>query len=165
VATLPSAHSFTYQKLDRREACLSAFDTCMEAADRHICIFDRDGAYYGLERRQAAELISLFLLKNPSARIELIVQQLEFLEKRCARLIAVLHRFSPRFSVRVVEPGLGYLAKGFAVFDHKAMLRRPHFDRRLSFWDTDETAIGHAKELMEQIRQQSTLGLQLPTGL
>jgi hypothetical protein len=144
---------------------LSAFDTCLEAAEHEIAMFDRDGQFYGLERRQAAELLSVFLLKNSIARIEIIVQDISFLEMKCPRLIAVLRRFSPRMSVRVTEPELQHFARGFAIFDNKAVLRRPHFDRSLSYWDTDDMAIGQAKELIEQIRQHSNLALHQSTGL
>ncbi len=128
-------------------------------------MFDRDGQFYGLERRQVAELVSVFLLKNSSARIEIIVQDIRFLENKCPRLIAVLRRFAPRMNVRTSEPELQHFARGFAIFDSKAVLRRPHFDRSLSYWDTDEVAIGQAKELIEQIRQHSVGALQQATGL
>ncbi len=165
MANHPTPPSFTYQQLNGREAGLSAFDTSLEAAEHEISMFDRDGQFYGLERRQAAELVSVFLLKNSTARIEIIVQDIRFLENKCPRLIAVLRRFAPRMSVRVTEPELQHFARGFAVFDNKAVLRRPHFDRSLSYWDTDVVAIGQAKELIEQIRQHSVGALQQATGL
>lgn len=165
LTTYPTPPSFTYQQLNGREAGLSAFDTCLEAAEHDISMFDRDGQFYGLERRQAAELLSVFLLKNSAARVEIIVQDIRFLENKCPRLIAVLRRFSPRMSVKVTEPELQHFARGFAVFDNKAVLRRPHFDRSLSYWDTDEVAIGQAKELIEQIRQHALGALQQNTGL
>jgi hypothetical protein len=165
LATYPTPPSFTYQQLNGREAGLSAFDTCLEAAEHDISMFDRDGQFYGLERRQAAELLSVFLLKNSAARIEIIVQDVSFLENKCPRLVGVLRRFYPRMTVRVTEPELQHFARGFAIFDHKAVLRRPHFDRSLSYWDTDEVAIGQAKELIEQIRQHSVGALQHSTGL
>jgi hypothetical protein len=165
LATYPTPPSFTYQQLNGREAGLSAFDTCIEAAEHEISMFDRDGQFYGLERRQVAELLSVFMLRNSTARFEIIVQDIAFLEKKCPRLIAVLRRFAPRMSVRVSEPELQHFARGFAIFDNKAVLRRPHFDRSLSYWDTDDVAIGQAKELIEQIRQHSASALQQSTGL
>lgn len=160
-----TAYSFTYQQLPDRAASISSFDTSVEAAQHHIMIFDRDGKYFGLDRKAAAELLSVFLLKQDLARVEIIVHDADFIEKHCPRLVPVIRRFAPRFTVRVTEEGIRHFARGFAIFDDKAVIRRPHFDRSTSYWDTDEHAIGLAKELMEQLRRQSTAALQQATGL
>ncbi len=160
-----TAYSFTYQQLPDRSASVSSFDTSVEAAQHHISLFDRDGQFYGLERKMIAELFTVFLLKNELARVELIVHDAAFIEKRCPRLIPVIRRFAPRFTVGVTEDSIKHFARGFAVFDETAVIRRPHFDRAISYWDTDEHAIGQARELMEQLRRQSNPALQQPTGL
>ncbi len=160
-----TSFSPTYQPLQGRESVLSTFDTSLEAARQHVLLFDRDGYFYGLDRRLAAERIQVFLLGNALARMEIIVHDSDFIEKRCPRLVAALRRFAPRLSLRTTESGLKHFSKGFAVFDDKAVMRRPHFDHGQCYWDTDEHAIGAARDLMEQLREQSSAALQVPTGL
>lgn len=162
---MSSSFSPTYQRLSSRVEVRSAFDTAIEVAQRQISLFDRDGDLYGLNRRQMADALSVFLLKNPLAEIELIVHDLGYLQNDCPRLIPVLRRFSPRFRVLLTEEGIKAFSRGFVVFDDMNVLRRPHFDQSLVFWDSSETAVGQAKELIEQLRQNAISALQQVAGL
>ena len=162
---MTSSFSPTYQRLGSRAEVRSAFDTALEVAGRHISLFDRDGDLYGLNRRQVADAISVFLLKNGLAELELIVHDIGYLQNECARLIPVLRRFSPRFRVLLTDEGIKSYSRGFVVFDQMSVLRRPHFDQSLVFWESSETAVGQAQELLEQLRQQANSALQQVTGL
>ena len=146
--TLPS---FTYQRFDSRTDARSAFDTVIETAQRQIRLYDRDGYFYGLDRPVVAEHFGRLLLRSPQTSIRIVLQQTHLLRHNCPRLMALMQRHGSQFEVRRLDEKYRGYERGLLLADDAVVMRRPHFEQNLAFWDVGEAEISNAVSLFTEL--------------
>lgn len=144
-----------YQRFDSRLRAMSAFDTAIEAARRRIRVFDDRGDFYGFDRRSFAESIDTLLRNNREAEVLIVLRDEQFVQRYCPRLIEVMARHGARIRILRISGSIRQFAKGFVVVDDSVVLRRPHFEQAVTFWDIDEKAIAAAQGLIEEMLQHA----------
>ncbi|MEZ5739603.1 MAG: hypothetical protein R3E68_09210 [Burkholderiaceae bacterium] len=158
--------SFTYQRFQSRADARSAFDTAIESATNRIALFERDGDFYGLDRPLVAERLGGLLRASPDNRVDIVVQRTHFIQRDCPRLMMLVQRFGSRLSICRLKPEFATFERGFALIDKVVVLRRPHFDRSVVFWDVDDQQIAGANRLFQDLLDNCEPPLSVPvTGL
>lgn len=140
-----------YQRFDSRTQAISALDTALEGAVRRVRIFDDRGDFYGFDRAGFADALSALLRGNRNAEVLVILRDTTFLHRHCPRLLALAARFGSRIRVLEVGGTVRQFARGFVIIDDSVVLRRPHFDQAVTFWDIDEAAIAAAHRVIDEL--------------
>ena len=151
--------NFSYQRFDDRQSARSAFDTGLETARRNISIYDRDGEFYGLQRPEVAASFEKLLRASRDTTIHIIVQRPEFIAEKCPRIVNVLGTFSPRIQILKLKRKHQSFERGFVLVDKSVVMRRPHFDRKETFWDVDEIEIAGASRLFMELFESATVAV------
>ncbi|MGC1440250.1 MAG: hypothetical protein WA888_06535 [Burkholderiaceae bacterium] len=144
--------SFSYQRFDSRSGAQSALDIALESARRSVKIFDRDGEFYGLDRPTISDCLNRLLKTSPDTTVSIIVQRTHFIQRDCTRLVNVLKIHAPRFQILRLDPRLASFERGYIIIDSSVVIRRPHFDQRVTYWDVDEQQIAGASRLFSDLR-------------
>lgn len=148
-----------YQRFESRTHAVSAFDTAIEGAMRQVRIFDDRGDFYGFDRRPFAEAIGALLRRNRQAEVLIVLRDVEFVERHCPRLLELLTRYGQRIRILQVVGSVRRFARGFVTIDDSVVLRRPHFEQAITFWDIDERAIVAAHALIDELLEHSRAGV------
>ena len=146
--TLPT---FTYQRFASKTDARSAFDTVLENAHREIRLYDRDGDFYGLDRQEVAANLGQLLRRNPQTSVRFVLQHTDYLRLHCPRIVALMQRHSEQFEVRKLNAELSGYERGCLLADQTVVMRRPHFDQGLAFWDVGEAEITSAERLFAEL--------------
>lgn len=146
--TLPG---FTHQRIDTRAGARSAFDTALESAQRLVRIFDRDGVFYGFERAEVAQRIDALARRSRDARLQIVLQHTRHVRERCPRLLEAMRHHGGRIEIHRLADEMRPFERGFVLVDDAVVLRRPHFDRSVTYWDVDEQEIAAAGRLFEEL--------------
>lgn len=144
-----------YQRFDSRMHAISAFDTALEGAIRRVRIFDDRGDFYGFDRRDFAERLDRLLRRNREAEALVVLRDAAFVQRHCPRLMELMVRYGGRIRVlKITGPVRGF-ARGFVIIDDSVVLRRPHFEQAVTFWDIDEKAIAAAHGVIDELLQHA----------
>lgn len=144
-----------YQRFDSRMHAISALDTALEGAHRRVRIFDDRGDFYGFDRRAFAEAIEGLLRGNREAEVLIVLRDTDFVQRHCPRLLELMARHGSRIRVLKVTGSVRGFARGFVVVDDSVVLRRPHFEQAVTFWDIDEKAIAAAQGVIDELLQHA----------
>jgi len=155
----------SYRRLDTRAEARAAFDRIVTRAQRSLRIADDRGEFYGFERKAFAEALDALLGRGPDRRIEVILHDPAFVEQRCPRLVALVHRHTPRLRILRSEESARSFARGFVLADDTVVMRRPHYDSTLAFVDFDEPSVALARGLLDELAAGATIAISATTGL
>lgn len=144
-----------YQRFDSRMHAISAFDTALEGARRRVRIFDDRGDFYGFDRHEFAEAIDRLLRRSRDAEVLVVLRDANFVQRHCPRLMELMVRHGGRIRVLEVAGSVRGFARGFVVVDDSVVLRRPHFEQAVTFWDIDEKAIAAAHGVIDELLQHA----------
>jgi len=144
-----------YQRFDSRMHAISALDTALEGATRRVRIFDDRGDFYGFDRRAFAEAIDGLLRRNREAEVLIVLRDTEFVQRHCPRLLELMSRHGSRIRVLKITGSIRGFARGFVVVDDSVVLRRPHFEQAVTFWDVDEKAIAAGHGVIDELLQHA----------
>lgn len=153
--TMDKIPSFSYQRFENRRSAQSALDIALESARRTVKIYDRDGEFYGLDRPTVAQCLVKLLKTSPDTTVTLVVQRTHFIQRDCARLLTVLQTHAPRFRILKLDPHLGGFERGVVLIDSSVIIRRPHFDQKVTYWDIDEQQIAGAHRLFADLMENT----------
>ena len=145
-----------YRRIETRGEARETLDRTLRAASRHVRILDDTGEFYGFERAAFAEAIESLLRRHSEARVTIVLHDCGRVETRCPRLVSLLRAWGPRLTLLQTEASIRDFSRGFAIFDDALVMRRPHFDRRVTIRDADEKEVAAALSLFEQVLQQSS---------
>ncbi len=144
-----------YQRFDSRMHAISALDTALEGATRRVRIFDDRGDFYGFDRRAFADAIDGLLRRNREAEVLVVLRDTGFVQAHCPRLLELMARHGSRIRVLKITGSVRGFARGFVVVDDSVVLRRPHFEQAVTFWDIDEKAIAAAHGVIDELLQHA----------
>lgn len=147
--------SFAYQRFETRTDARSAFDTAIEMARRTIRLFDRDGDFYGLDRPAVAEHFNHLLRRNPRTTIVVILQDVNRVRRDCPRLLEVMKNHGERIQIRRLDEQVRGFERSYVLIDKSLVMRRPHFDRMVTFWDVDEQEINATERLFTELLENA----------
>ena len=119
----------SYRRLETRGEALAAFDRIVGRAQRRLQLFDESGEFWRLERKVFADAAQALLDRSRDATVTIVVHDTDYIERRCARLLALLRRRAPRLKVLRSDPSTRVFSRGVVIADATVVLRRPHFDR------------------------------------
>jgi hypothetical protein len=151
--------SFSYQRFDDRAGAQSAFDIALESARRAVRIFDRDGEFYGLDRPPVAEAMGRLLRLSRDTEITIVLHRTHFVQRDCPRLLNVLQTHAPQIRILKLDPRLASFERGFVLIDSSVVIRRPHFDQKVTYWDVDEHQIAGANRLFTDLLENTVPAL------
>ncbi|MGH1357216.1 MAG: hypothetical protein ACRBC3_00490 [Burkholderiaceae bacterium] len=152
---MESMPRFEYQRFETRTDARSAFDTAIEMAQRTIQLYDRDGDFYGLDRPIVAEHFNQLLRRNPQTTIVLVLQHAHHLRRDCPRLLELMQVHGDRLEVRRLDDKARGFERSYLLIDKSLVMRRPHFDRMVTFWDVDEQEINATDRLFTDLIENS----------
>lgn len=139
------------RRLTTRAQAREAFDGTLAETRQFLRIFDRDGEFFGLDRRGAAEALRTLLRGDRDSRVLILVHEVRHIEQHCPLLMDLLRSFAPRLQVLRTSEGIRNYARGLVISDDRVVLRRPHFDQPVTYVDYDEKAIAAAAQVFEEL--------------
>ncbi|NLD67259.1 MAG: hypothetical protein GX644_00435 [Limnobacter sp.] len=141
----------SYRRFETRSEALAAFDRIVGRAQRTLQLFDDSGEFWRLERKVFADAVQALLDRSRDATVTLVVHDTGYIERRCARLLALLRRRTPRLRVLRSDTSTRGFSRGVVIADATVVLRRPHFDRPRAFLDFGEAEVGAASALFAEL--------------
>jgi len=119
---------FSPRRFDSYTEYRSAMLAALEAATSTIAVFDPDLRETGLE--SSASVVVLDMLCRTSPRrdaVRILVHSIDFAERECPRLVALIGAFSHRVAIRVTATPFKSWTQPFLVADERHVVMR--FDR------------------------------------
>lgn len=149
-----------------KEAC-AAVDQVWSSATRSVRVFDidlQDGGYASPGRY---ELMRRFLLASRNNRVQIAVHDIDYIARRCARVMTLLRQFPYAVEIHQTLPAARHVADTFIVADKTSYWRRYHYeDARSELVMNDETGaellarrFGEIWELSEPAVSATVLGI------
>ncbi len=139
------------RRLTTRAQAREAFDGTLAETHRFLRLFDRDGEFFGFERRSIAETLRTLLHSDRDSRVLILVHDVRHIEQHCPLLMELLRSFAPRLQVLRTSESIRHYARGLVIGDDRVVLRRPHFDQSVTYVDYDEKAIAAAAQVFEEL--------------
>ena len=138
----PSEHLF-----DARAEYLRAIDAVIASAKRTLCVFDSDLKQLELDTPGRSGALAAFLGGGRDCRLHIVLHDIDFVDRYCARFNLLRRRFSHAIEVRQSPEGLRHLADCFILADDCHAAIRFHVDhfRGKLLLDNAEASSGWAR--------------------
>ena len=149
----------SYRRFETRSEALAGFDRVVARTQRQLQLFDDSGEFWGLERKVFADAVQALLERHRDATVTIVVHDPGYIERRCARLIALLARRTPRLRVLRSDPSARAFSRGIVIADATVVLRRPNFDHPRVFLDFGEVEVGAASALFADLVDSALPGI------
>jgi hypothetical protein len=107
----------------------SALTTVLGHAQHRLCIFDPDLSFGGFETIDNMEQLTSLLVKNPAAKVTLVLHDTRYLLDRCPRLVGLMQRYQHAMTVYETNDEGKRVSDSFVLVDDHAYLRRFHVDQ------------------------------------
>lgn len=125
----------------------SAVSTVLGQAQHRLCIFDPDLSFGGFEAADNVEQLTNLLVKNPAAKVTLILHDTRYLLDRCPRLQPLMQRYQHAISVYETNDEGKRVHDSFVLADRHACLRRFHVDQIRFKYSLNDAATARLLEL------------------
>ena len=128
----PNAPEFrtpVYRVIESTSEQAAAVDELLTRATHTLRVFDVDLTQTGWERAARADAIAQFLLRTRDARVRMIVHDTRHLESSCARLTALLRRFSAAITIYRTGPEARAATDPLVIVDDCHFLHRFHSEQ------------------------------------
>jgi hypothetical protein len=107
----------------------AAIDELIGRARKSIAVFDLDLSETGWTSAARSERLARFLRASRHARIDIIVHDLRYIERRCARLCELLRRFGSQVTIRRTGPAARAATDPLVIVDGRHFLHRFHIEQ------------------------------------
>ena len=108
---------------------IAALDELVGLARHSIRVFDYDMSELGWNRAARAELLSAFLRRSRTSKVEIIVHETRWLESSCPRLLALLKSFGDRMTIYRTGPEARGATDPLVLVDGRHFLHRFHIEQ------------------------------------
>ena len=108
---------------------VAALDEIVGLARHSIRVFDNDMSEMGWNRQARTDLLSAFLRRSPTSKVEIIVHETRWLESSCPRLVDLLKRFGDRMTIYTTGPEARSASDPLALVDGRHFLHRFHIEQ------------------------------------
>lgn len=122
------------QRFDSYRDYNAAVHRVLAEAKSELSVFDPDLSRCELETRKCAEAIEHLLLAGRGTRLRIVLHDIDYLERRCPRLMRLLARFSHCFEVRQSPEDLRSLTECYVLGEPDAGVVRLHRDWPRGKW-------------------------------
>ncbi len=121
---------------------IEALNKLCTAAQRSLCIFEKDYADIGFNSEARYDALRHFLLQSTSNRLQLLAHDTQHLVRHSPRVMMLLRDFGHSMAIHQTPPHLHNVTEPFAVADDHHYVRRYHFDdtRGLLAWNDPQGA-------------------------
>ena len=110
-------------------AQVAALDEIIALARHSIRVFDNDMSDMGWNSAARAELLSAFLRRARTSKIEIIVHETRWLESSSPRLLALLKSFGDRMTIYRTGPEARGASDPLVLVDGRHFLHRFHIEQ------------------------------------
>jgi hypothetical protein len=114
-----------YERFDTRAGFDAAVDRLLGESGRELRMFDPDGQALRLNDPARIALLERFLLASRTRRIFLVLHDIDYLTRQCARGMLLLQRFSHAIQVNRTHEEIREVQDAFLVIDAAHYVRRP----------------------------------------
>ncbi|HEY6722263.1 MAG TPA: hypothetical protein VI363_11565 [Burkholderiales bacterium] len=111
--------------LQARGEYVEGFGRLLELVRMELRIFDPDLSELDMNSARRVETLARFLRKSRSNRIYIALHDVEYVTKRCPRLIALLGIYSPGILIYQTQGDAARVQDCFVLADGEHFLRRP----------------------------------------
>lgn len=144
-----------------------AISLVLTNAQRELLIFDQDLSHGAFSSIEKYDLLLVFLQNNITSQLRIILQNTDFLNQKCPRLLSLLKTFEHKMSIHLTSPHVKHLKDCFIVADGRHYIKRIHIDQarfKYALDDTSEVEILKSRfsELQEGVQEMVTI---TPLGL
>ncbi len=106
----------------------TALDTLCKLATHKLYLYEEDFDGLGFNSELRFETLRHFLLANPSNRLYMLAQNIDYLSTRCPRMGMLLRQFGNSLFIHQAAKHLTQYTEPFCVVDSQHYVRRFHFD-------------------------------------
>lgn len=118
----------------------TALAAVLEHSQHRVFIFDTDLSFGGFETADNVDRLRALLVKQPAARVTLILQDARCLFDRCPRLLGLMQRYQHAMTVYETNDEGKRVSDSFVLADDHAYLRRFHVDQVRFKYSLDDVA-------------------------
>ncbi|HZP89180.1 MAG TPA: hypothetical protein VFB54_20405 [Burkholderiales bacterium] len=147
-ATAPDGAPSSYRILESFGEQADAIDALLGRAQVSVRVFDTDLAQARWSSAARAQAVGDFLRRSRDARLQIIVHDTRHLESACARLVALLRRYSAAITIYRTGHEARNAADPLLIVDERHFLHRFHADQPRAALAIDEPAL--AKPLVQR---------------
>ncbi|HUH93654.1 MAG TPA: hypothetical protein VL742_11035 [Casimicrobiaceae bacterium] len=108
---------------------IAAIDELIGLAQRRIRVFDRDLSETGWNDAERMARLGAFLRGLRGRRLDIIVHDTGYLERSCARLVALLRAHSDAVTIYRTGPEARHASDPLVIVDDAHYLHRYHFEQ------------------------------------
>ncbi|MEE9331398.1 MAG: hypothetical protein V3U89_04120 [Methylophilaceae bacterium] len=131
-------------------------DLVIAEAQQTLLIFDQDfstGGYRSIKRYDA---IHVFLNKQPTSKVTIILQSADFFTTQCPRLFELLTTYSHKMTVYETNSRAKVAKDCFILADSKSYIRRFHIDQaRFKFMLDDQETTASLADRFDELMQET----------
>lgn len=144
-----------------------AISLVLQRAQQKLCIFDQDLSHGSFSSLEKFGFLHHFLSSNIASELIIILQDANFFQNKCPRLLGLLETFGHKMRVRVTNSSVRHAKDCFILADGRHYIKRIHIDQarfRYAFDTASEVEVLNNRfiELMEAT--EDTISLR-PLGL
>jgi len=129
----------------------SAIDRAIRCARRHIRVFERNLQDCGFNDPQRHEALNAFLLNNRDNRLQIVLHDVDYVQRYCPRTLSLLSRFSHAVSIHRTTQEARGVYDGIIVADDAHYIHRFHFDQPRGDWVCND--IGRTQPLLRRFEE------------
>jgi hypothetical protein len=129
IAETPPTPPPRQESLVTVSAQVAALDEIIALARHSIRVFDNDMSEMGWNSAARAELLSAFLRRARTSKIEIIVHETRWLESSSPRLLALLKSFGDRMTIYRTGPEARGASDPLVLVDGRHFLHRFHIEQ------------------------------------
>ena len=142
----------------------AAIDRLVLAARRQIRIFDRNLSDAGFNDAARYDALRTFLLGGRDRRLEVVLHEVDFVQRYCPRLLSLQRQFSHAVSIHQTLPEARGVYDGMLIADDAHYVHRFHFDHPRGEWVLNDLARTQPLlRRLEEIWQASILAVSATT--
>lgn len=144
-----------------------ALSIILANAQSELLIFDQDLSHGGFSSLEKYELIRLFLNRNITSQLTIILQDTAYFQEKCPRLFSLLITYGHKMNVYVTNQTVKQVKDCFVIADGLHYIKRIHIDQaRFKYALNDIASIkplhsrfSELKEAIQDVVSVTQLGL------
>jgi hypothetical protein len=139
-----------------------AINIILASAEHELLIFDQDLSHGDFSSKQKYDLFQQFLSKSPSSHLTIILQDPDFFQGKCPRLLDLLTIYRHKMTVYETNQSAKHAKDCFILADDQNYIKRIHIDQaRFKYGLNDVASAGilnmRFKDLLETTHDVVTI--------
>jgi hypothetical protein len=114
-----------YERFDTNEGFQAAVERLLEQPGRELRMFDPDGSALKLNDPGRIERLERFLLASRTRRLQLVLHNIDHVQRQCPRLMTLLRRFAHAMQINRTHEEIREVQDAFLLMDSMHYVRRP----------------------------------------